>query len=122
MTKILNLDELESASDKTLVLNKVSHSFVPFSVGQFVDQLKEMETYSARADVPVHEYLDHMVKMVGNAFPTIDHVELRKLDLHKIRKIVSFIRGELEAEVIEGLSQVDPAAADAAKNAEGKST
>lgn len=103
MTQFLNLDEFETKIDKRVKLNGVTHEFQPFSVEDFIDQLKEMEDFTKREEVPVSEYMTHMVGIVHRAFPTIPEDELRKLSMPKLKKLTDFVRGETEAEALAGL-------------------
>lgn len=118
MTQFLNLDEIETTIEKVVVLNKVSHSFVPFTVEDFVNNLKEMETYSAKTDVPMSEYMSFMVSMVKRAFPTIPEGELDKLTMEKLKALTDFIKGVTEQEAVAGLTAEQEAEV---KKSEGKS-
>jgi len=104
MTKFLNLDEFETSVEKTVRLNGVTHSFVPFSVGDFIDQLKEMEGYAATEELPVSEYMGHMVKMVRRAFPSISEEDLMGLSMEKLKALTDFVRGETEKEALVGVT------------------
>ena len=113
MTQFLNLDEFETKIDKRVVLKGNTHNFVPPSVGDFIEQLKEMEEYAKKTEVPVSEYMEHMVGVVKRAFPTITDDDLKTLSMPKLKKLTDFVRGETEAEALAGLP---PEEAEAAKN------
>jgi hypothetical protein len=116
MTKILNLDTIESPADKHIVLKGEKHAFKPYTVGEFIDQTKQMEAFAKRVDVSTSEYLEHMIAMVSNAFPTLTTDVLKLLDMPTIKLITDFVKGDMQAEAVAGLESVDPEAADEAKN------
>lgn len=111
--QFLNLDEFETKIDKRVKLNGVTHEFQPFSVGDFINQLKEMEDYASREDVPISEYMAYMVSVVRRAFPTIPEEDLRSMSMPKLKRLTDFVRGETEAEALAGLPDEE---AEAAKN------
>lgn len=111
MTKILNLDELETTIEKVIVLKGVKHPFVPFSVGDFIDNLKEMEANAKREDVPMSEYMEHMIGMVQRSFPSIPEQEVRDLPMEKLKAITDFIKGVTEEEALAGIQDEQDAEA-----------
>lgn len=111
--EILNLDELETGVEKTVVLNGVKHSFAPFSVENFIENVKSLEEYSKREDIPVSEYMEHMVQMVVRGFPSIGEEAVRKLPMTHLKAINEFVRGQTEAEAALGAESVG---AEPAKN------
>jgi hypothetical protein len=122
MTKVLNLDEIETTSDRSIILNKASHAFQPYTVGAFIEQMKAMEEFGKRTDVTTSEYLEHMVATIHGAFPTAPLAELKELSMEKIKLISDFVKGDLHKEAVAGLETADAPAAEAAKNGEGESS
>lgn len=110
--EILNLDELETAIEKTIVHKGQKHVFAPFSVKDFVENLKQIEAYSKQDEIPVSEYMEHMINMVVRSFPSLGEDEVRELPMPKLKAINDFIKGQTETEALEGVKS-DP---DAVKN------
>ena len=106
MAKILNLDTFETSSDKQVVLNKVTHQFHPFTVEEFIAQVKEIEELEAKGAVSATEYAQFMVKTVLRGFPTIPVDELQKMEVEKLRAISDFVRDVAQAAKTEAEEQV----------------
>lgn len=103
MTKILNLDTIETKVDKTIVLNGVEHAFSPFTVEQFIEQLKEIEAIeNGERTLSIREYAEYSIKSIKRAFPTVPEAELRALHVDKLKAISDFVRGEVAAEAEAG--------------------
>lgn len=102
---ILNLDEFETSIQKTVVLNGKRHAFAPFSVEDFINNLKEIDTYSKKDEIPVTEFFEHMIRMVTRAFPTIPEADVRALPMEKLKALSDFVKDQTEVEAEEGLAQ-----------------
>ena len=102
--KILNLDELETGIEKQVVLKGVTHKLHPFSVQQFIDNLKEIDAYAAMETVTVQEVVEHMVKMISGAFPTIAEADIRGLPMEKMKALSDFVKDQTQLEADEGIA------------------
>ena len=91
MTKILNLDELEAPVDKILTLKGKDNFYHPFTVQEFIDQMKKAETKDAESGVKTSETVEYMVEMIMRAFPTVDEADLRGLPLDRMKLITDFV-------------------------------
>lgn len=98
MTKILNLDTFETSNEKSLVLNKETHVFQPFTVEGFIDELKEIEAMEKDGNTPVAAYIEFSIKTILRAFPTIKEADLRKITITKLRAISDFVKSVAEDE------------------------
>ncbi len=98
MTKILNLDTLEQSEDKTVILRGVKHKFVPFSVEDFITQVKEIKEMEKGGEMGMDEYAEFMITAIKRAFPTIEVVELRKLTMDQLRALSDFVKSVAEDE------------------------
>jgi hypothetical protein len=103
MTKILNLDDIEQSEDKTVVLNTVSHKFHPFTVDEFITQLKEIEAIEAGGSVmSATDYAEFSIRTVQAAFPTIKETDLRALTIGKLKALTDFVKDVAKTEAVAG--------------------
>lgn len=102
--KVLNLDELETGIEKTVILNGRRHRLQPFSVQQFIDNLKEIDAYAAMEVVTAQEVVEHMVRMISGAFPTIPEAEIRALPMEKMKALSDFVKDQTQLEADEGIA------------------
>lgn len=102
MTKILNLDDIEQSEDKSVVLNSQTHVFRPFTVAEFIAQLKEIEQIEKNGDISVADYAEFSIKTVTRAFPTIPENELRDLPVNKLKALTDFVREVANDEADKG--------------------
>jgi hypothetical protein len=102
MTQVLNLDDLETGVEKTIILKGVKHSFAPFSVENFIENLKTLERYSNQDEVPVSEYMEHMIDMVSRGFPSLGLETIRQMPMTQLKAINDFIQGQTEMEAAAG--------------------
>ena len=93
MVKILNLDALEGTSDKTLVFKGVSHSFKPFTVDEFIAEMKRAQDQEKAGDVSVTDFVNYLVSMVVRSFPTVQEADLRELPVERLKIIADFVNG-----------------------------
>lgn len=118
MTKILNLDDIQQPEDKNVVLKGATHTFQPFTVGEFVAQLKEIEEIEAKGQLSPADYAEFSIKTVKRAFPTIPEQDLRELPIFKLKALTEFVKDVASDEVERG----SEATADAEGNAEGEAS
>jgi hypothetical protein len=106
MTKILNLDQIEQSEDKSVVLNGMSHTFRPFTVDEFIVQLKEIEAVEAKGDMSVTDYAEFSIKTVMRGFPTIPEAEIRALTIGKLKALTDFVKDVAQEEASVGADAV----------------
>jgi hypothetical protein len=90
MTKIINLDELETKRDKVVVLGGKEHVMATLTVQDYINQLKqqrELEKLTTSGD-DSPETADRIVELTVDAmhklFPTIERDQLMRLNLDQL--------------------------------------
>lgn len=107
-TQYLNLDELV-ADEKVLVIKGQHHPLMPVSVETFVRNVKLVQELGTNPGFD--KEVETIVKMLGDAFPSVGEAEFRKMPLDHLNKILSFAQDN------DGTNAVDEAAkAEAAAN------
>lgn len=102
MTKVLNLDALETAIDKSVILDGKEYFLKPFSVEEFVNQLQEIEQISANNDMTASEIFDTSVRILARGFPDLPQERFRKMSTAQIDHLMNFVRGEMDEELTAG--------------------
>lgn len=98
MTKVLNLDDLETSVERSVVVGGKTYMMEAFSVEDFINQMKEIEEIGDK--VPsASEMMETTLKMIQRAFPTMPNEVLRKLKTHQIDALYEFLKGKTEEEV-----------------------
>lgn len=97
MTKMLNMDEIQSEAKKVLKLNGNEHQLKEMSVSEFIKLTLEAEKDDGK-EMLLSAQVKKLVELAGNAFPTIPVAELKALSLDQLNTIISFARGGLEDE------------------------
>jgi hypothetical protein len=97
MTKLLNLDELPTRTDHTIVLKGKSHHMVPLSVGQFIAQQKAAKKIDATAEQAPDETIATLIGMIAEVFPTIPKPQLEALTFPQLNAIFEFVGATGEA-------------------------
>jgi hypothetical protein len=97
--KVLNLDELETGNEKEIVLDGKTYKLQPFSVGDFIDQVKRLE---AAENVSSSEAFELIVEMVSKAFPGLSEETIRGMSMERLNAIYDFVRATTEEEISEG--------------------
>jgi hypothetical protein len=92
MTKLLNLDELPTRFEKTIVLNGKRHEMRPLSVGQFIEQQKTARRLDGDADIG--DAVEMIIETICGAFPTMTPEELRSITFDKLNAIFEFLRDQ----------------------------
>jgi hypothetical protein len=90
MTKIINLDQLETRKDKAVILGGVEHIMKTLTVKDYILQLKtqqEIEKLSNSEDVTV-DTADRLIELTVQAlhqlFPTIETEQLMSLNMEQL--------------------------------------
>lgn len=90
MTKIINLDQLETKRDKVVVLGGKEHVMATLTVKDYIQQLKgqqELEKLASDVDA-TPETADRIVELTISAlqklFPTITREQLESLNMEQL--------------------------------------
>lgn len=103
--RILNLDNFETEIDKVVKYKGVEHKFKPFTVRDFIQNVKEMEDL-ARDDATEEDivaYVNQMAVLINRAFPTLSVEEVLEMPMEMVKALTDFVRGEVQTEVEENL-------------------
>jgi len=92
MTQFLNLDDFETKVEKVLKLKGKEHKMAALSVGAFIEQMKTAKALEKSGEANIADFIDHMITMVDNVFPTIGRDELEKLSLDQLNAILDFAK------------------------------
>ena len=92
MTKIVNIDALQEESPFILVVGGVEHPMKPFSVDDFISNMRLIEGLGANPKFT--DELDLSIKVIARAFPTLDETVLRSWPVSTIEKLFRISRGE----------------------------
>lgn len=91
MTKVLNLDALETTVERVIVLKGKEYKMKPFTVEAFVNQMKEVEQIGDREPSGSEVYATS-VKMIQRAFPDMSDDVLKELTTFQVDAIFSFLK------------------------------
>lgn len=106
MTKVLNLDALETEIEKSVTVDGVDHAMKPLSVEEFVNNMKEIEAIQAAgAEITPSEAFERSLVMIVRAFPSLEEARVRKMTTPQIDALFAFVQGENDAEVARGASE-----------------
>lgn len=99
MTKIINLDDLETRKDRLVILKGVEHVMKTLTVKDYVQQLKkqaEIEKLSAVTEQTV-ETADRLIELTVDAlasvFPTIPRDQLEGLNMDQLNAMRALADG-----------------------------
>lgn len=99
MTKIINLDDLETRKDRVVILKGVEHVMKTLTVKDYVQQLKkqaEIEKLSAEPEQTV-ETADRLIELTVDAlasvFPTIPRDQLEGLNMDQLNAMRALADG-----------------------------
>lgn len=108
MTKIINLDDLETRKDKVVILKGVEHVMKTLTVRDYVQQLKkqaEIESLTANENHTV-ETADKLVELTIDAlaavFPTIPREQLELLNMDQLNAMRALAEGYAQEDAPEG--------------------
>jgi GTPase Era involved in 16S rRNA processing len=108
MTKVINLDDLETRKDKVVILKGVEHVMKTLTVKDYVQQLKkqaEIEKLTT-ADTQTVETADRLIELTVDAlaevFPTIPRDQLESLNMEQLNAMRSLAEGYAEEDAPEG--------------------
>jgi hypothetical protein len=116
MTKILNLDTIETP-EKVLHFHGVDHKFQPFTVEQFITEMKRAEERDKDgAKIETSEAVTMMVAMIKRSFPTVEEADLAVLPLDRLKVISDFVNDVNEEEGVQAVEASKPEDTGEAKN------
>jgi hypothetical protein len=104
MTKVLNLDALELPGAKSIILEGKKFEMVPFTLGEYIDNLKNMAETGANEQTIEGAY-GAMINTVCRAFPGVTEEMLRKLHMPKLQALFAFVRDANEQDTAVGNDQ-----------------
>lgn len=97
MTKILNVDELETGLDKAIVVGGKSYTMTPFSVEDFLNNMREIEDISQQ-ELTGADLYEKSLRMVMKAFPGLPQDVMSKLNTHQVEAIFQFMKAQTDEE------------------------
>jgi hypothetical protein len=107
MTKVINLDQLETRKDKAVLLKGKEHIMKTLTVKDYILQLKnqqEIEKLSSEPE-PTMETADRLIELTVDAlhqlFPTISKEDLMSLNMDQLNAMRGLAEGYTEEEAPE---------------------
>ena len=101
MTKVLNLDDLETTIERELIIGGVTHKMKPFTVEAFINQMKEIEQIGDKEPTGSEMYATS-VKMIQRAFPTLTDDVIKNMTTFQIDAVYNFLKERSDDEVEKG--------------------
>lgn len=104
MSKVLNLDDLETSVAKQIVIDGKTYEMKPFTVESFIEQMKEVdELRKLKEDgAAAIESVKLVVRAIVRAFPGVEEARLMKMEVSHLEAIQAFIQSSAEEEVAAG--------------------
>ncbi|MDY7537616.1 hypothetical protein QN372_00490 [Undibacterium sp. RTI2.1] len=93
MTKILNLDKLDTTSNRVLSIGGVDHKIHEMTVENFIVTTRTVEALS-KGTVSVADQVEATLDMILRSVPTLDRASLFGRGLAQLNVIAEFVRGE----------------------------
>lgn len=123
-TNILNLDELETKKQKVIKLHGKEHVFQPFTVENYIENIKSMEVLNAKQMrvekaikekrepnpddlVSQDELFNITVNNIIRAFPTLSKEQVLKMPIEMLNTIADYISEENSSVEEEAQEAVD---------------
>lgn len=101
MTKILNLDKIETKREKVLILKGVEHAMVTFTVRDYIDQMKSIRELNdlelEDVDSPARA-LEITIDVLSKAFPTIKRKDFESLSMEQLSAIRELVEDTANSE------------------------
>lgn len=99
MSNILNLDEIETGTEKAFSYKGKTYEMKPLSVGDFIKQSKELKKIAETDEAGSIEFL---VKTVCSAFPDLDEKTAKTMNMDHLNALMKHIQGDVTEEMEEG--------------------
>lgn len=91
MTKVLNLDKIETKRDKVVILNGKEHVMKTLTVKEYIESMKSAEKIdklASKADISnASQILELTLDALNKFFPTIKRTELEQLSYEQLTAI-----------------------------------
>lgn len=107
MTKIINLDQLETKKDRSVILGGEEHFMATLTVKDYILQLKkqsEIEKLASNEEVDL-DAADRMMELTIDAlnalFPTIKREQLEALNMEQINAMRELAEGHVKEDAPE---------------------
>lgn len=100
VTKILNLDDLETTVERAIKIGGVEHKMKPFTVEAFINQMKEIEQIGDQ-DPTGSEMYATSLRMIMRAFPTLTNDIVQNMNTFQVDAIYGFLKDKTEDAVEE---------------------
>lgn len=104
MTKILNLDKIQTKRDKVIILGGEEHVMKVFTVKEYIFHMKEAEKLGKMEEDNIDTLgkgLDATISILCNAFPTVKREQFEGLNMEQLSAIRGLIDEENEGDVQE---------------------
>jgi hypothetical protein len=98
VTKVLNLDDLETTVERVIVIGGKEHKMKPFTVEAFINQMKEIEQIGDN-EPSGSEMFATSVRMIQRAFPTLDDDVVKNMTTFQIDAVYNFLKDRGTEEV-----------------------
>lgn len=107
MTKVVNFEALQDEPPFILMIEGKEHPMKIASVGDFVENMKLIETLGLKSSAS--EEIEVSIKVIARAFPTLTEAQIRTWQVTTIDKLFRIARGEdifaTEAEAADGSAE-----------------
>jgi hypothetical protein len=103
MTKILNLDTIQTKRDKAIILGGVEHVMKTLTVKEYIYHMKQAETLSKLGEDSIDTLsagLAATVNILTNAFPTVLREQFEDLSMEQLEAIRELVDSSND-EVVE---------------------
>lgn len=105
MTKVLNLDDLETNLDKVVTIKGVDYAMKALSVEDFINQMKEIDAMTTESMTAIQMY-EVSLTVILRAFPGLEEDVLRSLNTFQIDSLYAFLKDKAEDIVEDGADAV----------------
>ena len=106
--KVLTLDKLSTKGTRKLLLNGKHYDVLPMSVGNFVETTLAAERMVERGDTSITAELQEAIAMIRRSVPDAPLEDLQGMELHQLKLIVEFVKGDDVAGVEVSEAGEDP--------------
>lgn len=103
MTKIINLDALETKREKAIILNGKEHVMKTFTVKEYIYHMRQAEKLTKLEEGSLETLsagIDATIDILAAAFPTIKREELEVLTMEQLEAIRSLV-DDINEEALE---------------------
>lgn len=103
MTKILNLDQFSTTTDRILKIKGVDYPIDEMTVANFIETTRTVQKLSSD-DASIADQIEATIDAICRCVPSLPRKTIEGYSLEVLKKISEFVRGEdVEGqEVVEG--------------------